>query len=134
MCAVFCGRRRIAFLNTTPDEVIRSIFFNKHNQSIITVSVYRADNFSSLKCRTTPIEYLRWGPASKYGHGMCSRRCRSLDVLSSHHPSRRGKPDAGFALFEGECLKWPGFVEFDDVNGKVLAFPYYDLTSYGYTY
>ena len=29
------------------------------NQSIITVSVYRADNFSSLKCRTTPIEYLR---------------------------------------------------------------------------
>ena len=60
MCAVFCGRRRIAFLNTTPDEVIRSIFFNKHNQSIITVSVYRADNFSSLKCRTTPIEYLRW--------------------------------------------------------------------------
>ena len=32
---------------------------------------------------------------------------------------RRGAPDGGFALFEGECLKWPGFVEFDDVNGKV---------------
>lgn len=35
---------------------------------------------------------------------------------------RRGKPDAGFALFESESLKWPGFVEFDDVNGKVLTF------------
>ncbi|XXG77343.1 hypothetical protein AAC387_Pa08g1514 [Persea americana] len=35
---------------------------------------------------------------------------------------RRGKLDAGFALFEYESLKWPGFVEFDDVNGKVLTF------------
>ena len=29
VCAVFSGKRRIAFLNTTPDEVIRSIFYNK---------------------------------------------------------------------------------------------------------
>lgn len=35
---------------------------------------------------------------------------------------RRSKPDAGFALFESESLKWPGFVEFDDVNGKVLTY------------
>ena len=35
---------------------------------------------------------------------------------------RRGNPDAGFALFESESLKWPGFVEFDDVNGKVLTY------------
>ena len=48
-------------------------------------------------------------------------------MLPIYHPSRRGKPDAGFALFEGECLKWPGFVEFDDVNGKVLAFLYYGV-------
>jgi hypothetical protein len=35
---------------------------------------------------------------------------------------RRGQPDAGFPLFETESLKWPGFVEFDDVNGKVLTY------------
>ena len=35
---------------------------------------------------------------------------------------RRGQPDAGFSLFESESLKWPGFVEFDDVNGKVLTY------------
>ncbi|XP_058075233.1 uncharacterized protein LOC131223749 isoform X2 [Magnolia sinica] len=57
------------------------------------VSVYASDSFSSLKCRTTRIEYIR-----------------------------RGKPNAGFALFESESLKWPGFVEFDDVNGKVLTY------------
>ncbi|KAM7499477.1 hypothetical protein LguiA_023891 [Lonicera macranthoides] len=32
---------------------------------------------------------------------------------------QRGKPDASFALFESESLKRPGFVEFDDGNGKV---------------
>ena len=29
---------------------------NTFNDSIITVSVYESDRFSSLKCRTTPIE------------------------------------------------------------------------------
>ena len=35
---------------------------------------------------------------------------------------RRGKPEFGFALFESEYLKWPEFVEFDDVNGNVLTY------------
>ncbi|GJV06844.1 hypothetical protein Tco_1344500 [Tanacetum coccineum] len=33
---------------------------------------------------------------------------------------QRGQP--GFPLFESESLKWPGSVEFDDVNGKVLTY------------
>ncbi|PWA41885.1 transducin/WD40 repeat-like superfamily protein [Artemisia annua] len=95
VCAAFSREtnKRICFLNISPDEVLRSLFFNKNNDSLITVSVYASNSFSSLKCRTTPIEYIR-----------------------------RGQPDAGFALFESESLKWPGFVEFDDVNGKVLTF------------
>ncbi|XP_039145984.1 uncharacterized protein LOC120283380 isoform X2 [Dioscorea cayenensis subsp. rotundata] len=95
VCAAFSREtnQRICFLNGAPDEVIRSLFYNKNNDSLITVSVYASDNFRSLKCRTTRIEYIK-----------------------------RGKPDAGFALFESESLKWPGFVEFDDVNGKVLTY------------
>ncbi|KAM7532117.1 hypothetical protein LguiB_035527 [Lonicera macranthoides] len=80
-------------MNISPDEVIRSLFYNKNNDSLITVSVYASDNYSSLKCRSTRIEYIQ-----------------------------RGKPDEGFPLFESESLKWPGFVEFDDVNGKVLTY------------
>jgi hypothetical protein len=34
---------------------------------------------------------------------------------------RRNQLDARLPLFESESLKWPGFVEFDDVNGKVLT-------------
>uniref|UniRef100_A0A453K3R5 Uncharacterized protein n=1 Tax=Aegilops tauschii subsp. strangulata TaxID=200361 RepID=A0A453K3R5_AEGTS len=85
--------KRLSFLNLSPDEVIRSLFYNKNNDSLITVSVYASDHFSTLKCRTTPIEYIR-----------------------------RDQLDAGFPLFESESLKWPGFVEFDDVNGKVLTY------------
>ena len=84
---------RLCFLNTSPFEVIRSLFYNKTNNSIITVSVYKGDNFSSLVCRSTSVEYIK-----------------------------RGEPSAGFQLFESESLKYPGFVEFDDVNGKVLTF------------
>ena len=29
---------------------------------------------------------------------------------------------AGFPVFKEENLKWPGFVEFDDVNAKVLTY------------
>ena len=85
--------KRICFLNVSADEVVRSLFYNKTNQSIITVSVYRSDQYSSLRCRTTPIEYIK-----------------------------RNTPKNGFNLFENEPLKWPGFVEFDDVNGKVMTY------------
>jgi len=114
VCAAFSRdtNERICFLNIGEDEVIRSLFYNKNNQSLITVSVYASDNFSSLRCRTTPVEYIR-----------------------------RGQPDAGFPLFETESLRWPGFVEFDDVNGKVLTYSaqhrvykVFDLTNYTHLY
>ncbi|KAL5143935.1 hypothetical protein HKD37_09G026756 [Glycine soja] len=100
LCAAFSREtdERICFLNVCPDEVIRSLFYNKNNDSLITVSVYASENFCSLKCRSTKIEYIR-----------------------------RGKPDAGFPLFQSESLKWPGFVEFDDVNGKVFDLKNYTL-------
>jgi hypothetical protein len=44
-------------------------------------------------------------------------------LTNSHHRYiRRKEPDAGFPLFETESLRYPGFVEFDDVNGKVLTY------------
>ncbi|PNT69690.1 hypothetical protein BRADI_3g60060v3 [Brachypodium distachyon] len=99
LCGAFnrTTNKRICCLNTSPDEMIKSLFYNKNNESLITVSVYESDRFSSLKCRTTPIEYIR-----------------------------RGQLDGGFPLFETESLRYPGFVEFDDVNGKILTFSAHD--------
>jgi hypothetical protein len=89
-----CLNRRVG------DEMIRSLFYNKSNDSLITVSVYREDNFSSLNCRSTSI----------------------ADIEA-------GEPHKGEAIFVSESLKWPGFVEFDDVNAKVLT---YSATSHAY--
>ncbi|CAI9091932.1 OLC1v1027053C1 [Oldenlandia corymbosa var. corymbosa] len=124
VCAAFSRETndRICFLNVSPDEVIRSLFYNKNNDSLITVSVYASDNFSSLKCRTTRIEYEHFSFVYKLFvfTGFFSLSYQIIDLFTRY--IRRGKPDAGFPLFESESLKWPGFVEFDDVNGKVLTY------------
>lgn len=94
-CAAFSRAtgKLVCFLNVNEDEVIRSLFYNKNNNSLITVSVYASDNFSTLKCRSTSLECIH-----------------------------RKELDKGVPLFTTESLKWPGFVEFDDVNSKVLTF------------
>ncbi|KAH1245674.1 hypothetical protein GmHk_06G015946 [Glycine max] len=128
VCAAFSREtnQRICFLNVSPDEVIRSLFYNKNNDSLITVSVYASDSYSSLKCRSTRIDY---PPIPEWNSGRnCGGGVGTTLKLEGNPPNalnlyiRRGTPDAGFALFESESLKWPGFVEFDDVNGKVLTY------------
>nr|GFA23083.1 E3 ubiquitin-protein ligase UPL1-like isoform X1 [Tanacetum cinerariifolium] len=41
---------------------------------------------------------------------------------TKHEYIQRGQPDAGFPLFESESLMWPGSVEFDNVNWKMLTY------------
>ena len=56
VCKCAEAGKRLCYMNVASDEVIRSLFFNKHNQNLITVSVYSGDNYTSLRCRTTPLE------------------------------------------------------------------------------
>lgn len=101
VCAAFSTvtGQRICYLNSSSNEVLRSLFYNKTNESLITVAVFRDDNFSSLKCRSTPLPY----------------------ILAN-------RPADGFPIFASESLCYPGFVEFDDVNSKVLTFSATDQT------
>lgn len=114
VCAAFSrdSNAPICHLNSTEDEFIRSLFLNKTNDALITVSVFKADNFTSLHCRSTPLAHIR-----------------------------KGKLDSAVRIFESESLRWPGFVEFDDVNSKVLTFSaenrnykVWDLTTYKHLY
>lgn len=114
ICGVFSRElgKCICFMNVAVDEVIRSLFLNKANDSLITVSIFKKDDFSSLHCRSTPL----------------------ADI-------RQGNLKAGVPLFESESLRWPGFVEFDDVNGKILTFSaedqkykIWDLSTYRHLY
>lgn len=114
VCAAFSRdlQSRFCYMNITEDEVIRSLFLNKTNDTLITVSVFRKDDFSSLHCRSTPLAHIR-----------------------------KGFLKSGQAIFESESLRWPGFVEFDDVNGKILTFSaedkrykVWDLKTYKHLY
>ncbi|CAN6705473.1 unnamed protein product [Malus baccata var. baccata] len=104
--------------------LIRSLFYNKNNDSLITVSVYASDNFSFFEMQKhkdrVHISLPSPSPPDTKKIKKINKRTNSVVVQFIY--IRRGKPDAGFARFESESLKWPGFVEFDDVNGKVLTY------------
>jgi hypothetical protein len=95
ICTAFDGStgRRVCVVNDTHEEVVRSIFYNRRNSTLMTVSVFAHDNYSSLHCRAVPLAAL-WA----------------------------GRLEEAVDLFETESLSWPGFVEFDDVNAKILTF------------
>jgi hypothetical protein len=91
-----CGHHTLVhacYMNIIHHEVIRSMFFNKFNNSVITVGVSSDSNFGTLFCRSTFLE----------------------DIEQKH-------PERGSLLLPQESLKWPGFVEFDDINKKILSF------------
>mgnify|MGYP004226619433 CR=1 FL=1 len=54
-CAAYCrtSGKRLCYLNVKSDETVRSIFLNKQNDSVITVSVYKKDQYRQLRCRST---------------------------------------------------------------------------------
>lgn len=114
MTHIFTRPHTVAYARA---QVIRSLFYNKANNSIITVSVYKQDNFSSLNCRSTPLEYA--SPLIVNLHILKEISCLTG---SFHRYIKRREPGSGFSLFETESLRYPGFVEFDDVNGKVLTY------------
>ena len=86
------------------------------------MSVYGSENFSALRCRTTRIEYAFGSIRFVNAIAFFLYHVILKKTLNYSRYIRRGQPDAGFPLFETESLKWPGFVEFDDVNGKVLTY------------
>lgn len=105
-CAAFCRRsgELLAHLNASGDDVVRSIFLNRARGEVVAVSVGRGDAFASLRCRAVPLA------------AVAACRGAAAPAAAAALLSAASRP-----LFEGEELRWPGFVEFDDVNGVVLT-------------
>lgn len=93
MCCDRNTKQFVCCVNQSPDEIIRSLFYNKESDAMILVSVYRVDNYRSLFCKSIKLEHIA-----------------------------ASEVDKGTPIFQGEVLTYPGFVEFDDVNRKVLTF------------
>lgn len=93
-------QRLLRHVNVSEDDVMRSVFYNRHRDELITVSVHWHDTNSSLHCRSTPLAAVVATPA-----------------LSLPHFTLRSSP-----LLSNESLVYPGFVEFDDLNGILLSY------------
>ena len=81
-------------LNQGPHDKIRSIFYNAMNDSIFIVSV-KEDRF-----------------------GCSKMKCRSILIVSLISESKELKTTK---LFTGFVLKWPDFIEFDELNSKIVT-------------
>ncbi|XP_020269800.1 uncharacterized protein LOC109845026 isoform X1 [Asparagus officinalis] len=112
-------KEHLCFLNTSPDQVIKGIFYNKCNESLITTWKQAPDpcmdlarfQFRSYRCNSTPMEYIG-------GNQL----------------------DLGFPLFGTEA-NLHSYVELDDINAKALTYDVshrmykvYELKNYSLLY
>lgn len=89
---------------------MKSIFHNRVNESIIVVSVTKRDEYNSLKCRTVPI----------------SKIDQAFALSASGDPAKEEKlllsgEFKGTKLFKDFSLRWPDFIEFDEINSKIIT-------------
>ena len=94
------------FFNKNQDEQIRSIFHNRLNESVIVVSVTKKDEFNSLKCRTVPLKLIEAAFAKN-------------DIKEDY--MLLNKEFKGQKLFKDFSLRWPDFIEFDEINSKIIT-------------
>ncbi|KAK8808394.1 hypothetical protein WA158_008295 [Blastocystis sp. Blastoise] len=84
--------KRICFLNSNSQEIIRSIYLNKYTQSIDLVII---DFLGDSTCLTS----------------------RSISIHDIINGNTNGK-----LLFQNENLIYPSFIEFDSINRIILTF------------
>lgn len=102
------------FFNKSCEEYIRSIFHNRQNQSVIIVSVTSKDDCNSLKCRSVPITSIKQAFADN-AVAKTKNEEQPASILM------RGSSFKGTKLFKDFCLRWPDFIEFDELNSKIIT-------------
>lgn len=87
------GFKQHGYLNHRPEEIVRSLFYNRSADAIVVVSVYPAERKSVLRCRSIAVS----------------------DVIL-------GNFERSFPILENEILGYPGWIELCEVNAKILTF------------
>lgn len=98
-------------MNSGPRDQVRSIFLNTQNNNIFMVSIKNNDLGSQMKCRSIPISEIKMGETK------------------------------GTKVFKDHILQYPDFIEFDDLNQKIVtrhsregAFRVWDIKTYRLLY
>ena len=124
---LFIETKQVLFFNKSDEEQVRSIFHNRLNHSCIIVSVTTKDDCNSLKCRSVPIssiekafslqaKTLPMKGGSTTGYLSEQTRQEAADMLML-----KDKELKGTKLFKDFCLRYPDFIEFDELNAKIIT-------------
>ena len=127
------------FFNKSGEEQVRSIFHNRLNSSIIIVSVTTKDECNSLKCRSVPIQSIEQA-FTKQAKALAASRpdkngkenggqqhySTSIFLEATRREAAdltllKDKPLKGLKLFKDFCLRYPDFIEFDELNAKIIT-------------
>jgi hypothetical protein len=106
----------VLFFNKNCQEQVRSIFHNRQNHSVIIVSVTAKDECNSLKCRSVPVSALTEAFTAK------AKAISALDEIPNRDDILlKGGGVKGIKLFKDFCLRYPDFIEFDELNAKIIT-------------
>jgi hypothetical protein len=70
------------------------------------VSVTKKDEYNSLKCRTVSISLIEKAFEELNYNG-------KVELMNGEYKGKK--------LFKDFCLKWPDFIEFDEINSKIIT-------------
>jgi hypothetical protein len=104
---------QVIFFNKSQEELIRSIFHNRMNDSVIVVSVTKRDDYNSLKCRTVSCKLI----ADAFMRPI-KKQTNPEEDGPTYFMSGKFK---GAKLFKDFSLRWPDFIEFDEINQKIIT-------------
>jgi len=95
LCACYSTNlsKFICFMNSQNGEIVRSVFYNEFDNSVIKVSVLPCDSYSRIRCFVHSLD----------------------DILI-------GNNNDCFEIFGNNTIQYPGFVEFDFLNAVSIVY------------
>ena len=108
-------------LNESKLEDIKSIFYNKHNKSLVIVRVFYNENNENSNNNNNNNNYTN----IENGRAIGFLKVRTIEML--HIEQKRSDLNKlSKKILENEEIKSPGFIEFDEINACILAYNYFD--------
>ena len=105
--------------------MIRSIFHNRVNESIIVVSVTKKDEYNSLKCRTVAVSLIEQAfntqAQQEFKAAANPEEASTSNSKEDTLQQFMNGKHKGMKLFQDFSLRWPDFIEFDEINQKIIT-------------
>lgn len=95
------------------------------NESIIVVSVTKKDEYNSLKCRTVAVSLIEQAfntqAQQEFKAAANPEEASTSNSKEDTLQQFMNGKHKGMKLFQDFSLRWPDFIEFDEINQKIIT-------------